>query len=148
MLDIQWNCQTYLYRLMISFYIMLIILLQKRTLTQSLEFDWIYHQFTYAVHCMKSRAQLHVSWNSTVRWAPTSRTGGVLLRAKIIFWNETSFQKWFLLTDLFYFYMYLLFFFFVFSSFSVIYFCHCFFFHIWFIFINFIFNIPIFFFRI
>ena len=73
---------------------------------------------------MKSRAQL--SWNSTFRWAPTSRTGGVLLRAKIIFWNETFFQKWFLLTDLFYFYMYLLFFFFVFSSFSVIYFCHCF----------------------
>ena len=79
----------------------------KRTLPQRIEFDWIDHQFTYTVHCMKSRAQL--SWNSTFRWAPTSRTGGVLLRAKIIFWNETSFQKWFLLTDLFYFYMYLLF---------------------------------------
>ena len=80
----------------------------KRTLPQRIEFDWIDHQFTYTVHCMKSRAQL--SWNSTFRWAPKSRTGGVLLRAKIIFWNETSFQKWFLLTDLFYFYMYLLFF--------------------------------------
>ena len=134
---------------MISFYIMLIILLQKRTLPQRIEFDWIDHQFTYTVHCMKSRAQL--SWNSTFRWAPTSRTGGVLLRAKIIFWNETSFQKWFLLTDLFYFYMYLLFFFFVFSSFSVIYFCHCFFFfyfHIWFILINFYFQHTYFFFRI
>ena len=97
----------------------------KRTLPQRIEFDGIDHQFTYTVHCMKSRAQL--SSNSTFRWTPTLRTGGVLLRAKIIFWNETSFQKWFLLTDLFYFYMYLLFFFFVFSSFSVIYFCHCFF---------------------
>ena len=120
----------------------------KRTLPQRIEFDWIDHQFTYTVHCKKSFAQL--SWNSTFRWAPTSRTGGVLLRAKIIFWNETSFQKWFLLTDLFYFYTYLLFFFFVFSSFSVIYFCYFFFvyFHIWFILINFYFQHTYFFFRI
>ena len=71
----------------------------KRTLPQRIEFDWIDHQFTYTVHCMKSFAQL--SWNSTFRWAPTSRTGGVLLRAKIIFGTKLPFKNDFFLRTCF-----------------------------------------------
>ena len=89
---------------------------------------------------------------SISRWAPTSQimqTVGVLVRAKISFWNETSFQDWFLLADLFYFYMYLPFSSMSFSPFPLFIFVSVFFFyfHIWFIFIISIFNIPIFAFR-
>ena len=92
---------------------------------------------------------LHTVWRvvhnylgiSTSRWAPTSRTGGVLLQAKIIFfWTRLPFKNDFFLRTCFIFtciYFFLLclfllaFFHYLFLSLFFVYF------HIWFIFIIF-----------
>ena len=114
MLDIQRNWQSKLSNVPSSINVFSCLFLHYVDNVVSIE---LYRKECNLIESISNLLTLHTVWRvvhsylgiSTSRWAPTSRTGGVLLRAKIIFWNKTSFQKWFLLTDLFYFHMYLLF---------------------------------------
>ena len=71
-----------------------------------MEFDWIYQSFTYIAHCVKSHAQLSGNFDLPLGTHVTDRWGSFTGQDNFF---GTRPRKWFLLTDLFYFHMYLLF---------------------------------------
>ena len=132
--------------MLFSFYIMVIILFQKNFTKKN--GIWLNLSAIY-LHCTLYEESCTVIWEFRPP-AGHPRHGWVRFfnGQRWLFWNETSFQEWFLLTDLFYFYIVFTLFFLVFSSSSFLLFIFvidfvCF--HIWFIFIIFYFQHTYFF---
>ena len=146
MLDIQRNWQSKLSNVPLSINVFSFLFLHYVDNIVSIE---LYRKEWNLIESISNLLTLHTVWRvvhsylgiSTSRWAPTSWTGGALLRAKILFLERDFLSKMISSYGLVLFSHVFTFFFFVFSSwpFSIIYFCHCFFvyFHIWFIFIIF-----------
>ena len=143
---------------------MLIMLFQKN-LPHRMEFDWIYQQFTslhitkpilnmafqsypfenafflvtVEVHCMKSRA--HLSWNFDLPLGTHVTDGWGSFTG-----HDNFLERDFLSFGPVFFFLHVFTFFSVFSSFSIIYFCHCFsFIFIFDLFYNFLFSTYLFF---
>ena len=155
MLDIQRNWQSKLSNVPLSINVFSFLFLHYVDNIVSIE---LYRKEWNLIESISNLLTLHTVWRvvhsylgiSTSRWAPTSWTGGVLLRAKIIFLERDFLSKMIssyglvLFSHVFTFFFFCLFllafFHYLFLSLFFVYF------HIWFIFIIFYFQHTYFFF--